>query len=140
MNDNLDEYRLQYIPLKWDAETDDFDEIKARSANQMVLIHEDVESEMCHRHLRYGSFGHVILLKGSFDRFRSAMDPQYVDASGTSRIYVDTLDQAIATAAQLRSLIKLSSGVTVNLVVVDAASTDLIGQLRELGYAPKESN
>lgn len=136
------EHRMPYIPFTVTPNGDNMRDFSAVVSGNMLIVEEktylaikaapDVPAVMA---------GHMILLKdpdAPEDRFRPSMDALYPDQHGSSRVYADNIDQAIGHAATLRSLVNMTAGVRMGLVVLDFGDSDLIGQLREIGYAPKE--
>lgn len=136
------EHPMRYIPFTLNDNGDNMREFSAAVAGNMLIVEEktyeimraapDVPAVMA---------GHMVLLKdpdAPANRFRSTMDALYPDHNGSSRVYADNIDEAIGHAASLRQLVNMINGVKMNLVVLDFGDSDLIGQLREIGYAPKE--
>lgn len=136
------EHRMNYIPVQLAEDGTNMQDYIAAVAGNMLIAHEKTwDTIQATPGIPALTAGHQIFIKdpdAPADRYRTDYDGMYPSEHGTSIKYFDTIDQAIGYAAQLRSLVRLSTGKFMHLAVLDYSDSDLIGELREVGYAPKE--
>ncbi len=137
------EHRMEYLPVRIAHDGSNMNEYITAVAGNMLIVREQALDELVrHPNIPSITAGHIIILRdpaNTSDKFLAEVEPQYPDEHGYSRKFHTTIDEAIGYAAQLRSLVRLKTGKFMQLAVLDYGDTDLIGELREMGYAPKVS-
>lgn len=136
------EHPMPYIPFRLDGDAGNMYLLATAVSKNMLIVHERTLDNIRKNNPMAAPImaGHMIILKDHDtdpERFRPQTDVAYPDEHGYSRVYADDIDQAIGHAATLRDLVRMVNGVMMGLVVLDYADSDLIGELRESGYAPK---
>lgn len=137
------EHPMPYVPFRVADDGSNLAELAELIKNNMVIVGEKthntvdrLDRENSGEHYRPGHSVIVKDLTNAAFRF-GEMEPLYAEPSGYSRAYCDSIHQAVGRAAELRILMFQTHRALMDLVVVDFGDSDLIGQLREAGYAPK---
>lgn len=136
------EHRMNYIPVRIAEDGSNMKEYIAAIGGNMLIVHEKTwRTLLTTPGMPAFSAGHLIAIKdpnAPANQYRMDLDAMYPDEHGHSSKYFDSIDEAIGYAARLRSLVQLAAGKFMHLAVLDFGDSDLIGQLREIGWAPEE--
>lgn len=136
---------MQHLPFRLEEDLSNLDQLTALLKNNMLLVNERSFNTIKMLEALVSTPpqfrpGHAIVIKDplSARSLYSSIDPIYPAAAGFSLTFADDLLDAFKRIDLLRDLVQMASGVRMDLVVVDFGDSNLIGELREAGYAPKE--